>query len=350
MGILIQTAGQLFLQDVVQVYQRSPAEIAAFLVLLFVPVAALVSYGVVSRRRELERATARAEAAFRKACNSRNLSPSHVALMEAIAQNGARPEQKHLVFDDESLFNRGVKALAAFGTFADDSISALRLSLGFTRHGGVPISSVSLPEGSPIAIAIEGKPTVVAARIRTQKKQGVVVEIEQTWTALRAGRRVRILYQSSTGVYSFISTILKAQNRLLLLRHSEHVNRSQRRRYFRRPVETGILIATRKDAHPDAVTTVDMGGGGLSFVSDRSDLQVGTSLTIRFHPPLAPEDERVRASTALARVVRVGDDNTVHVQFTTIREALRDRIISSLFSFTGGNEQTSSSARPSSEA
>lgn len=344
MGILNQTAGQLFLQEVVSVYDRSPAEIAAFLLLLFVPVAALVSYGVVSRRREHRIATERAAAAFEAACRAHDLSPSQSALMEAIAKQGARPEQKHLVFEDESVFNRGVKALSAFGSFADDSISAMRLTLGFTRHGGVPVSSVSLPPGANIAIAIEGNPRVVGAQVRQQKTQGLVIALESDWNALRAGKRVRILYQSSSGVYSFISTILKVQNRLMLLRHSEHVHRSQRRRYFRRPIETEILIATKKDSDFDVAITKDMGGGGLSFVADRSDLKVGTSVNIQFHPPIAPEDERVRASTALARVVRIGEDQTVHVQFTTIREALRDRIIASLFRFNGDSEPTSSSA------
>ncbi|TVQ28636.1 MAG: PilZ domain-containing protein [Spirochaetaceae bacterium] len=342
-GIFSQTAGQIFLQDVVSVYDRSPLEIAVFLLLLFVPVAALVSYAVVARRREHKRAAERAEKAFQTACRKHELTPSRTALMEAIAQQGARPDQKHLVFEDESLFNRGVKSLAAFGSFADDSISALRLVLGFTRHGGVPISSVSLPAGSGIAIAIEGQPTVTAARVRSQKTQGMVIETENEWKALKTGRQVRVLYQSSSGVYSFISTVLKVQGRLVLLRHSEHVNRSQRRRYFRKPVETEIGIATKKDSTFHPVTTVDMGGGGLSFRSDRSDLKVGTAITIRFYPPIAPENDRARASNALGKIVRLGDDWSVHVQFTTIRDALRDRIISSLFRFNGDSAPTSSS-------
>ncbi|MFP4509883.1 MAG: PilZ domain-containing protein [Spirochaetaceae bacterium] len=344
MGILNQTAGQLFLQEVVSAYDRSPGEIAAFLLLLFVPIAALVSYGVVTRRRDHRIATDRAANAFEAACRAHGLSPSRAALMEAIAKHGARPEEKHLVFEDESMFNRGVKALAAFGSFADDSISAMRLTLGFTRHGGVPVSSVNLPSGATIAIAIDGNPRVIGAQVRQQKTQGLLIAVERDWNALRAGKRVRVLYQSSSGVYSFISTVLKVQNRLMLLRHSEHVHRSQRRRYFRRPIETEILIATKQDSGFDVAVTRDMGGGGLSFVTDRSDLNVGTSLNIQFHPPIAPEDERVRASTALARVIRIGEDRTVHVQFTTIREALRDRIISSLFRFSGDNEQTSLSA------
>ncbi len=350
MGIFMQTtAGQRFLREVADAYVRSPLEVALFLLVLIVPVTLLIIYASHRRRKELEAWTKESYSFFMKEAEKRNLTPSQRSILFRIAQLGTNPWKAHTVFEEEAVFNKGVNELKERNEAGDDTISALRLLLGFTRHGGVPISSASLPVGARVALAREGDESVVTGEIRDQKTSSFVVLLDEDSRILREGKRVRILYQSGTGVYSFLSDILKKRERLLAMRHTETVGRSQRRRYYRRRITMPVEYALADSAEYRDGTIVELGGGGATVrLASDNTVQRGDFLWLRFNSL----SERMQSSnrnrrpvhpreiTAVAQVVRLSAAG-VHVEFTKIREALRDRIIEHLF--THARSQTSES-------
>ena len=355
MGIVAQTAGQQFLRDVADSYLRSPIEVAIFLAVLVVPIILLIVYASHRRRKDLRQWTSESYSYFMQEAQKRRLTPSQRSVLFRIAELGTYPWKAHTVFEDEAIFNRGVTELKDRNEVSDDTISALRLLLGFTRHGGVPISSASLPVGARIALVREDDDTVVTGEIRDQKPSTFVVLLDEDSRALREGRRVRILYQSGTGVYSFLSDILKKRERLLAMRHTETVGRSQRRRYYRRKMTMPVSFALSDSTEYRDATIVELGGGGATVrLPSDTKLTPGKFIWLRFDSlasRLRGHERRSRPVhpreiTAIARVVRLSDEGT-HIEFTKIREALRDKIIERLF--THARSETSESRPAQSE-
>ncbi|MFP4644589.1 MAG: PilZ domain-containing protein [Spirochaetales bacterium] len=339
MGIVMQTSGQQFLSEVAESYIRSPVEVAVFLLSLVVPVVILIMYASHRRRRDLQEWTQESSEFFITEAEKRKLTPSQRDVLFRIAELGTVPWKVHTVFEDEAVFNRGAAALKDRHETADDTISALRLLLGFTRHGGVPISSASLPVGARVALAREGRESVVTGEIRDQKPSTFIVLLDEDSPSLREGKRVRLLYQSGTGVYSFLSDILKKRDRLLAMRHTETVGRSQRRRYYRRRMTMPVAYALADSAEYHDATIVELGGGGATVrLPSNVTVQPGDFIWLRFDPLIlrfrnsssSSRPVHHREITAIAKVIRCSGAGA-HVEFTRIREALRDRIIQRLF-------------------
>ena len=355
MGIVMQTAEQQFLREVADSYTRSPAEVAVFLLVLVVPITMLIMYASHRRRKDLQEWTQESYRFFIKEAEKRTLTPSQRNVLFRIAELGTYPWKAHTVFEDEAIFNRGAGELKARNEAADATISALRLLLGFTRHGGVPVSSASLPVGVRVALAREGNESVVTGEIRDQKPSTFIVLLDEDTHLLREGKRVRVLYQSGTGVYSFLSDILKKRERLLAMRHTETVGRSQRRRYYRRSITMPVAYALSDSTEYGDATVVELGGGGATVrLPSDINVQPEDSLWLRFDPLISTIHGSNRHSrpvhprevTAVARVVRLSSEGA-HVEFTKIREALRDKIIERLF--THARSQTSESLPEQSE-
>lgn len=342
------TAGQRFLDQVVSAYERSPLEVFFFVLAIAVPIVILSSYAVIKRRREIDAWTRQSSSYFIKEAEKRSLTPSQRDTLLRIAEVATKPWKRHTVFTEEAVFNKGASMLRKNQEVTDATVSALRLILGFTRHGGAPVSSASLPVGSRVAIAREGNETVVSGRVRAQKPAALYVTLDEDWPVLKQGKRVRILYQSRGGVFSFLTDILARKARTLALRHTETVGRSQRRKYYRRAISLPVAISLADWDDFAPATTVDLGGGGASIRPPEGvKLSAGDTVWVRFATLTPAVSQRGgtlpdRETTAVCTVVRTSEIG-VHLKFTHIREPLRDRIIEQLF--TDARSQTSESSR-----
>lgn len=342
-ALLKQTAGQRFLKEVAQTYQRSPLEITLFLLALGIPVIFLITYAAHQRRREITTWIEEAQQYFIDEAERHHLTPSQREAMYRIAELATRPWKAHEIFTAESLFNRGASRLREQHEIAEETVSALRLKLGFTRHGGVPISSAGVPVGSRIAIAREGSQAVVTGEVEAQKTSAFILKLDQEWNVLVPGKRVRVLYQTSSGVYSFLTTILKKKNLRVALRHTETVGRSQRRKYYRRAMSMPVGFALEHWSDYAQTTTVDLGGGGATVrLPEGTTVRGGEKVWLHFETlaPPRPQGGMVhpREVTAICSVARVSDRG-VHLAFVSIRESLRDRIIEQLFSLDRSHSQ-----------
>lgn len=341
------TAGQQFLDQVLSAYERSPLEIILFALAIILPIVALSTYAVIRRRHEVETWTRQSHSYFMKEAEKRGLTPSQRETLMRIAEAATKPWKFHTVFTDEAVFNKGASTLRKNHEVTGDTVSGLRLILGFTRHNGIPASSASLPVDSRVAIAREGDETVVTGRVRAQKPSALYVTLDENWPALKQGKRVRILYRSGSGVFSFLSDILGRKEKTLALRHTETVGRSQRRKYYRRAVSLPVAISLIDWDDFVPTITVDLGGGGASIqLPEGVQLAAGDTVWIRFDtlsPAVPNRSEKLpdRQITAVCTVVRTSSIG-VHLKFTHIREPLRDRIIEQLF--TDARSQTSESS------
>lgn len=343
MEIALQTAGQLFLEEVIDAYRHTPEQIAIFVAAAGIPLIFLISYAIFQRRREIESWTRESRGYFLKDAERLELTPSQRQAMYRIGELSTRPWKQHEVFSEESTFNRGASRLLEENEVAHDTISSLRLKLGYTRHGGVPISSVGLPVDSRIAVAREGDPTVIGAVVTRQKPGAIIVTLDEEWKPIREGARVRVLYRSRSGVYSFLTTVLARRGRMVALRHSEQLGRSQRRRYFRRALRLPAEYALKSWNDFEPTVTRDLGGGGASIeLTEATRVAKGEKVWLRFRQfaPTEPAGEgprkrepNPRFTTAICTVVRTSENGRVaHLDFTSIHERLRDRIIERLFS------------------
>ncbi len=356
MEIALQTAGQLFLEQVVEAYRQSPEQIAIFVAAVGIPLIFLISYAILQRRREIEAWTRESRGYFLEDAERLKLTPSQRQAMYRIAELATRPWKGHKVFSEESIFNRGAWRLLEKNEVAQDTISSLRLKLGYTRHGGVPISSVGLPLSSRVAIAREGNPTVVGAVVSDQKPGALIVTLDEEWKSIRDGARVRVLYSSKSGVYSFLTNVLARRGKKVALRHSEQLGRSQRRRYYRRALRLPVEFALKTWEDFEPVVTRDLGGGGASVeLPANTRVTKGDKVWLRFKQfaPREPAGEgprkrepNPRFTTAICTVVRTSENGHVaHLDFTSIHDRLRDRIIERLFSDARSRSTESAPAR-----
>lgn len=139
--------------------------------------------------------------------------------------------------------------------------------------------------------------------------------------------------------YTFSLTMLglKIEDRvpMLILEKPRKVVRHQRRTFYRCPAildmeytesETGISWRAAK--------TLDIGGGGVRFVTDEK-LAKGTELIIKIY--IAPGEDEKNIITLCGEVVRTekhtdSTPNIYSVNFTDVSEAERDRLINFAFS------------------
>ena len=356
MEIALQTAGQLFLEQVLEAYRHSPEQIAIFVAAVGIPLIFLITYAILQRRRDIEAWTRESRGYFINDAERLKLTPSQRQAMYRIGELATRPWKQHEVFTEESTFNRGAWRLLEKNEVAQDTISSLRLKLGYTRHGGVPISSVGLPVDSRVAVAREGNPTVVGAVVTAQKPGAMIVTLDEEWKPIREGVRVRVLYRSKSGVYSFLTTVLARKGTKVALRHSEQLGRSQRRRYYRRAIRIPAEFALKTWEDFEPTVTRDLGGGGASIeLPGNTSVSTGEKVWLRFNQfaPKEPAGEgprkrepNPRFTTAICTVVRTSEEGRVaHLDFTAIHDRLRDRIIERLFSDARSRSSESAPAR-----
>jgi len=173
----------------------------------------------------------------------------------------------------------------------------------------------------------------------TDEYIGISVPVLQgKYLPIRKGERVEVLYYIDKDIYGFNTVVLgKKIDKvfIVLLAHPKKVKMVQRRNYVRILISLEINCAvidkeknkTNNQYEFFSATTLDLSGGGVSIISDRSFRYADQiMLTI----PLAAED-----ITVAGKVVRVNkkDDgkNIYGLSYINIDNRSRDRLISFIF-------------------
>lgn len=194
---------------------------------------------------------------------------------------------------------------------------------------------IEIPEGpfrgsynSKVSNITEEKITVMAIYKREE-----VIPVSK-------GLEVKILYEGDSAFYSLTTEIIeriKEPIPSLVLRHTDQIERIQRRRYFRVKINKDINYLVIKEHKNEEdkpefkdTTAIDLSGGGLLMVLDE-DLEINDRLL--FDLKIKEIDKLIEGKIVRIKYNTDGYSKTAGIEFVDIERKDRDKIISYLFNY-----------------
>jgi hypothetical protein len=319
-----------FFKSVANSFATTPTQVLVFFGVLALILAFLIIFYLIQRRHIHSRLYGQSARRYAELIDRHMLSGAEVELIEAMQEYLPHDKHKYELLSNQHLFNLCAGKLQNRKKVSESTLASLRLKLGFrlAQPEESPSSSVELPAGTPVYLLVPGRERI-RGTIAAQEPGGVIVTPVEEKAAFSTGTAIRVYFKNQAGVFSFPSIILEAGRHELTLRHSEEIKQYQRRSYYRRRVYLSVLISPLHGGGKAYGTTLlDLGGGGASLGNPGKVFQTGDMLELTFSA--MSSDFRIPA-----RVVRTsGNASVLHVQFESIAESSRDRIIGSLHRIT----------------
>ncbi len=319
-------AVQQFYSTFTESYLNSPERIAIFVGFLTLLVVTLLAYHRMDRRRYEKHRRQIAADIFKSRISEIALSPGDLAAVDVLAGYLPDPNEKYLIVTNENVFTNCARKARDDEVLPASTTSALRVRLGFTRSADrAPVSTAHLPVGAPVYVRTAAGPQ--KCRVEKHLDTSIVVRAERGVMSLRTGQRVELFYHNSSGLFRVKTYVQGLDARTISLAHSEDLTQYQKRRYFRKTVEIPVEIrcAERDDVFHET-RTVDLGGGGASIMNPNGRFKAEDRVELSF---MSGALERL---SVVARVLRTSrNDSVIHVEFVSIREAVRDKIFNVLF-------------------
>jgi hypothetical protein len=315
-----------FFKSVAGGFANTPGEVLLFFIVVALILSFLIVFYIVQRRRIHSRFYHQSAQKYAELIDRHGLSVAEVQLIEAMEEFLPLEKQKYELLTNQHLFNLCAGKLQSGMKVSESTLASLRLKLGFRMEQPEesPSSSVELPVGMPVHLFVPHRERIRGA-IAAQEPAGVIVAPVAEAAALPTGTAVRVYFKNQAGIYSFPSIVLNAGRREITLRHSEEIKQYQRRNYFRRSVYLSVLLSPLNGSvKTHRSFLLELGGGGASLGNPEKLFETGDLLELNF----STRNSNFRFP---ARVVRTSKNGSVlHVQFESIDESSRDRIIGSL--------------------
>ena len=315
-----------FFKSVANGFATTPRQVLFFFIVLALILLFLIVSYLVQRRRIHSRLYRQSATKYAELIDQHGLAGVEVQLIEAISEYLPQEKQKYELLTNQHLFNLCAGKLQSRMKVSEATLASLRLKLGFRleQPEDSPSSSVELPVGMPVHLMVPGRERI-RGTIAAQEPGGVVIASVAEGAVLSTGTAVRVYFKNQAGIYSFPSIVLDAGRQELTLQHSEEIKQYQRRNYYRRRMYLSVLVSP---LHGSGKTyrsfLLELGGGGASLGNPEKLFETGDVLELAFSTK--GSDFRFPA-----RVVRTSQNASVmHVQFESIAESSRDRIIGSL--------------------
>ena len=320
-----------FLDRIARGFQHRPFEIILFFVLIILFLAFLLTISLLQRRKARQQRLRQAQERYDRIAAKLGLSLEERALVERLAAVLRSPERLTQVLESSAAFNHAAERM---GNGAEPAVLAeLRLKLGFRAQNpeSIPAASSELPEGLPVLVVCQRPEGArrYGAVVHAQQPEALVLELAGPPPSLTRGQSVTIILQNRSGLFSFTTAVRSLHGSLLYLDHSEHLRRTQRRRYYRRrislPVEVRQVVPGSAAQPVQASQLLDLGGQGASLRNPGGAFAPGEELELRFRlggEPFELEVEVLRLSKG---------GQVLHVRFLALREAAQDRILHALF-------------------
>ncbi len=249
------------------------------------------------------------------------------ALLGRLSAYLTRGESEYSLLVNSRTFDACAARMRGAEDIPEVSLNSLRLKIGFriTQPEQVPSSTLELPEGSALLLVGRGTPRLRAV-LAAQRPAGMLVRLERGSTRPAKGARLTVYFHNAAGIFSFATNVNDVMGDAVQLDHSRQVLRFQRRRYYRRKEHLPVFIKpANAAASPLPSSILDLGGGGASVLNVRGMFREGDLLEISFSPA-------VGNFSLTARVRRVSwKGKVLNVQFESVSEAERNRIMSFLF-------------------
>jgi len=306
---------------------QSPEQRILFIAILLAFILLIVLVYFLQERKSRARQKRNAAEVFEHLMRQLGLSRSERALVNRLAGCCKPPDKKYLVLLSSHTFDACAVKLREREEVPEMTLAALRLKLDFSarRPEDIPASSSELPRRMRVILTQKRKPTM-RARVSRQDPEALVVAMDEGSTLPERAIPVTVYFQNQSGLFAFLTHVRKISGRDAYLDHSETIKRSQRRKYYRRPVQLSATATFENNPAEQLTTTIlNLSGGGASIENPGI--------------PVAPGDRLILSLTAgkehfslAARVARkTHGDRLLHLQFEGLSEAERDRLIGLVF-------------------
>ena len=321
-------AAQDFISDVAAAYRSSPIEATLFLLLILGGIGVLVYYVVRENRKFRAERLRRAQEIYADQVASLELTPSWQDALEKMAAYLEEPKEKYLLLENEGLFNRTASRAIADGSVQPDTVSALRVRLGFRKNPNSRISSTaSIPEGTTVYLRLSKQDAPIRGTVLAHAPHSFRVEVGSTAPSITPGRSIEVFYQNAAGIFRIATLVQKREDNLVWLRHSEELSHKQQRLFFRRHYREPVTVKpVQGHFDPLKTTFVDLGGGGASLRDETNAFQVGDILELEFR---SNDGKPLRVFAEVLRLSHKGQ--IAHTKFVSIREQVRDKIYNTIF-------------------
>lgn len=321
--------------DFVSGFSSTPIEVALAIASILAFVLFLSIYFIRQLRIEGARRAAEAAERYREYLENTGLTNLDRLALENLARELPPSVPAYRLFEEQGAFNRAATAALEAGTVEKQQVAALRVKLGFSGGmvGNKPRSSTEIPPGSPVEIQ-HRRGRRLKGRVLPHTTGSFRVELLPVapGSSVRprtppTGARVTLFYQSGGGIFTFVGYVIALDGAVVEMSHSEDVRGRQRRQYARRPAEVSVVITPAEGGEPYVTVTEEVGAGGATIRDEERRLAPGTECIVKLRFSEG-EVEELRG-TVLRRSEEVGD--TVHVAWTAISDAKRDKIYRFLF-------------------
>ncbi len=326
-----------FLDGIARGFIVSPLQYVLFAGLLVL----LVAAGIVAYRAQRARARRQSDRLalerWERLAGKLELSGAEQEVLDLLAEG--QLVRKLRLLASPAAFNR---AAARLGAEAPEqaTLAELRLKLGFRARNPerAPAASSELPEGLPVLLLWSaaagrlrpaGSQHRLAAEVSGQEAQALVLVPREPAAPPRPGSPVRVVFQNRAGVFSFDTRIRSSAGGVLRLEQVEKLQRTQRRRYYRRRLRLPVQVQLREGEPPLPSQLLDLGGDGASLANPGRKLSAGDLPELTFRAG----GESFRLSAEVLRVSRGAQ--VLHVRFHGLRDVDRDRLLGVLFRSLG---------------
>ncbi|MFP4374795.1 MAG: PilZ domain-containing protein [Spirochaetaceae bacterium] len=300
----------------------------ALLLLLALWFGLLFHYHSRERRQQRAERIAAAHEAWEEHIRRLELPPSWIEVVEVLARYLRDPEEKYLLFENQHSFNHAAEAALGEGAVREDTVSALRVHLGFSvPEQGSPISTASLSPGTTVFVRPSRDRTAIRARVLAPDVRHLKLQLKPDSPRIPTGSSVQVYYRNDRGIFRIVTNVLGQEDGVLSLRHSEHISREQKRKFFRKRVSEPVRVSHDSDeSEPHPTRLLDLGGGGASFVNPDGLFSAGELVRMWI---TSRDGSRLNLH---GKVLRLSQDGGVcHIEFFSIRESVRDKIYNMIF-------------------
>ena len=125
-----------------------------------------------------------------------------------------------------------------------------------------------------------------------------------------------------SGIYGFLTKLIKYKGNILYFKHSNKLKSFQRRRYFRKNLNLPVIVGNTHNYKPQSLIILNMSANGAALYNSGLKFKLGDDLRICF-----PEMEE-NIHCLYANVVRtLKDQSIIFVKFIHLNHNIQDRIV-----------------------
>ncbi len=335
------------LKDVILGFMGNPVEIilvVAGLLTLLILVLAVYIYG---NRKRLRRKMTRSREMYDSRTRELALTPEENDLLQRMYSYLPNPQtKKHLLLSNQSLFNLCSSRLMKDQEVEDATIASLWVMLGFKRRSiEKQINSTVLLPTQIFLLIVQRETKKFYGRIISSDADGLVIRINESSVITPGiGSSLVCYFKTRSGTFHFSTTVLRLNGRTFRIAHSESIEHSQKRKYYRAKISMEALIrlaGSEESLTPTRI--VDISGGGATLINPERRFRIAEDVQIVFKTQgrtasggrtassgsTASSDRTGTEYSIVAEIARLSkDDDIMHLTFGPLNESTRDRIIS----------------------